>query len=391
VDELQNATAPEFKPVFPNIDPPSLREFAGGTATMAYIKNKNAAKHRLVFFLLSCRSVEVDWRVALFDELRDQADFCHVYLGRKSILTNTLSGEVRTYSVSELPRLVRDTRREADGKRPIYFVSMATALPSLVIMLRLLLRNGIWLFDVYDDFSLYWGSSLYRFKGHIVNSIFPRLFTATIIAPPNLIEKFPDAYALEIASNIKPVSHGSFDSKKLIVTSNIDPRLDYDFLTAVAQRLPDTEIHVYGRATNSPNDLPRLQQIMATAANIKYYGEFSEAGLQQILSRYNIALAPFRTNALFTRSTDPSRFYDYLNAGLEVVSTDIPRARQRANFLHVARGPAEAAELCGALQTNPQLRKAARWNWEEHTWNYRSRQLLEIIDKINSQERVGQF
>lgn len=346
----------------------------------------NSAGGGLVFFLLSCRFFEVDWRVPLFEALRDQANYYHIRLGRKCILTDTRWNEATTYLLSDLPRLIRDVRCKAEGKRPIYFVSMAAALPSLVVALRLMFRKGIWLFDVYDDFSLYWGPRLNRLKGTAVNWIFYRLLTATIIAPPNLEKKFPKAYKLEIASNINPVGCQRFDCSKLIITSNLDGRLDYDFVEGVAHRLPEAEIHIYGRIINPARDLSHVQQVLNSVSNVKYCGEFAEAQLQEILSRYAIALAPFKANVPFTRSTDPSRFYDYLNARLEVISTDIPRARDRNSFIHIADSPADVAKLCKALQVNPHLRKATRWNWKEHSWSYRSRQLLAIIDNIGSQK-----
>jgi hypothetical protein len=342
-----------------------------------------ACSDQFTFFLLSCRHFEVDWRVPFFEALRNQANFYHIRLGRLSILTDTRTGASESYRPSAVFHLMRViATKRCLGTTSVYFVSMATALPSLVIGLRLALRRGIWLFDVYDDFSLYRVSWLNRLKGHLVNFVFYRIMTATIIAPPNLVRKFPRAYNLEIASRIQSIDRCEVDFRKILITSNFDRRLDLDFIRGVALELPECEIHMYGRIPDAGHNLPRLDALLSSAENIRYHGEFAEADLPSILANYCVALAPFQKNVPFTRSTDPARFYDYLNAGLEVISTDIPRARDRADFLHIAADPAEAAEILKALQIGIQNRKATRWNCADHSWAHRSRQFLAILEQI---------
>ncbi len=339
----------------------------------------------LTFYLISCRLFESDWRVPLFEALRDQADYYHIRLGKRSILTDAQSGAVEIYEPSEFFRLVHNIgRKSRQTTTPVYFVSMAAALPSFVLALQLFLPKGIWLFDAYDDFSLYMGSRLYCLKGHIVNLTFYRTMTATIIAPPNLRAKFPNAHELPIASSIQPTSKRLFDDKRLIITSVLDGRLDYDFIRDLALILADHKIHIYGRVSEPSRTLPQLERLLQSTGNVEYCGEFVETQYQELLAKYCIALAPFKVNVPFTESTDPSRFYDYLNAGLEVISTDIPRARDRGTFLHIAYSPMQAAEICKGLQIDPQQRKAPRWNYACHSWHYRSRQLLTILEQIAS-------
>ena len=102
----------------------------------------------LTFYLISCRLFEFDWRVPLFEALRDQADYYHIRLGKRSILTDAQSGAVEIYKPSEFFRLVRNIGRYSRQTTPVYFVSMAAALPSFVLALQLFLPKGIWLFDV---------------------------------------------------------------------------------------------------------------------------------------------------------------------------------------------------------------------------------------------------
>jgi hypothetical protein len=248
--------------------------------------------------------------------------------------------------------------------------------------LRVFLRRGVWLFDVYDDYSLYLGPRLRQVKGHIINWLFYQVMTATIIAPPNLRKKFPNAFDLEIASDIERIDYNPYDLKKIVITSNLDARLDYDFVREVAMRRPDHEIHIYGRISNYVHGWPRLRGLLNAANNIKYHGEFAEKDLRELLSQYCIALAPFKAHASFTRSTDPARFYDYLNAGIEIICTDIPRARDRSEFIHIAVSAADAVDIWHELESNPRMRKSLRWNFLQHSWRQRSEQLLQILDNL---------
>jgi hypothetical protein len=341
------------------------------------------SRKRITFVLISCRLFENDWRVPMFESLRERGfDYYHLRLGRFSVLTNPQTGSDRTFEMTEFPKMLRELRGIADDAIPVYFVSTATALPSLVIALRVLLRTGVWLFDVYDDYSLYWGPRLQRTKGHIINWLFYRVMTATIIAPPNLRTKFPNAFDLEIASDIQRFDRDSYDLRQIVITSNLDARLDYDFIRDVATRRPDREIHIYGRITDYVRGWPRLRGLLNTANNIKYHGEFAEQDLPALLRQYCVALAPFKAHAPFTRSTDPARFYDYLNAGIEIICTDIPRAKDRSEFLHIADSAVDAVDIWRELESNPRVRKSPRWDFLQHSWRYRSEQLLQILHRL---------
>lgn len=345
---------------------------------------------QFVFFLLSCRLFRTDWRVPLFAALPDRSDYYHVRIGRQSILTDPRSGEVRTYGLGNLYSLVRDIRAKTQsGETPIFFVSTAGAMSSLVISLRLILR-GVWIFDVYDDFSQYWGPRLGRMKGHFVNFAYYRLMSATIIAPPILRSKFPKAHKLAFASDIFPVQDTSRDMHSLLITSNLDGRTDYEFIEGVASQLAGCDIHIYGRLNNRSRDLPRLEMLLKAVSNVKYCGEFAERGLQTIVGQYGVALAPFRTNVPFTQATDPIRFYDYLNAGLEVISTDIPRARDRSNVIHIASDPSDASAIYKRILCNPQFRKANLWNHAENAWPHRASQFIEIVSSIVAADTISQ-
>ncbi len=65
-----------------------------------------------------------------------------------------------------------------------------------------------------------------------------------------------------------------------------------------------------------------------------------------------------------------------LNAGLEVVSTDIPQARFMANHLHVVSDVTECMDTLAALQAGKLSKQA---DYTPITWEQRADRLVEII------------
>ncbi len=100
------------------------------------------------------------------------------------------------------------------------------------------------------------------------------------------------------------------------------------------------------------------------------------ADLPGILSRYRISVAPYRIGDLLTRYIDPLRFYHCLNAGLEVVSTDIPQARYMEKHVHVVTDVTTCADTLAAIQTGQLAKQPA---YTPITWEQRAERLVEII------------
>jgi hypothetical protein len=100
------------------------------------------------------------------------------------------------------------------------------------------------------------------------------------------------------------------------------------------------------------------------------------AELPPILERYRISIAPYRTGTDLTRYIDPLRFYHCLNAGLEVVSTDIPQARFMAKHIHVVSDVVTCAKTLATIHTGKLAKQPA---YTPVTWEQRADQLVEII------------
>ncbi len=87
-----------------------------------------------------------------------------------------------------------------------------------------------------------------------------------------------------------------------------------------------------------------------------------------------------------TRYIDPLRFYHCLNAGVEVVSTDIPQARQMGRWIHVVRDPNECGETLDAIQAGKLSKQPG---YTPITWEQRADRLLYILRGLPRAKRLA--
>jgi hypothetical protein len=148
-------------------------------------------------------------------------------------------------------------------------------------------------------------------------------------------------------------------------------------MSGVADLCSENRFHLYGWV--SLDHGPTQQSLTALCrkhVNIHYHGPYTLDDLPIILGRYHISLAPYCTGIRKAHFIDPLRFYHCLNAGLELISTDIPQARYMSRYLHIARDPRECAAMLAALQRGTLARQGA---YSPITWEQKRERLVEII------------
>ena len=102
----------------------------------------------------------------------------------------------------------------------------------------------------------------------------------------------------------------------------LKPHLDQPLLLALAQQHPNVSFVMIG----SPYANPDLSALEAQP-NIHFLGHRPYAGLPAYLAGCQLGLIPYQLDE-YTRMLQPNKALEYLAAGLEVVSTDIPGLRQ---------------------------------------------------------------
>jgi glycosyltransferase involved in cell wall biosynthesis len=151
------------------------------------------------------------------------------------------------------------------------------------------------------------------------------------------------------------------------------PWLDFEVVADLARRHPEWEIVLVGPILNGIED----QVLKLTSApNVFHLAAVSYDRLPEILSQFNVGLIPFRRNQL-TRGVNPNKLYEYLAAGLPVVTTRFSEEVQRYPDLVKAVDPGdEFAAACedtiSALKNKQQAQKMRQSAWraaQENDWN----------------------
>lgn len=156
---------------------------------------------------------------------------------------------------------------------------------------------------------------------------------------------------------------------------SIDHRVDIGLLSRLADARPDAHLLIVGRVFPSAGDLTAL----ASRPNVSLPGPVSADEVPAVLRGLSVGLIPFRRTR-FTAAVCPLKVYEYLAAGLPVVSTDFAPITDAADVITQAPD-AEGfiagvdAALSGPLP-DPDARLAVA---EAADWHARAEQLLEAV------------
>jgi hypothetical protein len=331
---------------------------------------------RFRFFVFTCRDPRTDFRLPLVDALRQNHETYYIWLRRRPVVSGPNSGDPFVeMSLGALLRFMRGIRR--DGAINVYINSTNTYFPGMSALLKLASPPGIWCFDMHDDLR-YHNTGLKRWREERIIAFLGRLSDVVVHAAPTLQELFPHSVHLGNASDILPVTPIADDG--ILIIASFDERFDFKFVSQLAAACPQMIFNLHG--WTRPRDEDTTARLVALAGgreNIKYRGPYAMADLPGILKRYRVSVAPYRTDTLLTRYIDPLRFYHCLNAGLEVISTDIPQARHMRDWVHVVSDVTDCAATLAAVQRGEAARQP---NYKPITWDQRAEELLAIIQAL---------
>lgn len=104
--------------------------------------------------------------------------------------------------------------------------------------------------------------------------------------------------------------------KRIIYVGNVSYWFDLELIKKISDSFKDYEITIIGFA--SKEALKVFQKI----PNLVFAGKLKQEQLVPILTESSVAIIPFKINDL-TKATDPLKVYEYLAAGVPVVSTPV--------------------------------------------------------------------
>jgi hypothetical protein len=324
------------------------------------------------FFIFTCRKAEMDFRLALAETLSKDYEVWYIWMKRRPIVTGFRSGDApQEMSVGRFLMFMLGFRQ--DDKVNIYFNSTNTSFPVIMTFLRCFVTAGVWCMDMHDDLR-YENYGIKRLRESLIIRLLNVSSDVILNAAPTLAELFPRTIHLGNASHLRPLARGADTNTGVLIIASFDGRFDLDFVTRVAALRPEMHFHLHGWVRGDLAE--KFQVLRDVLPNLHLHGAYTTADLPAILGAYRVTLAPYFADSLLTRYIDPLRFYHCLNAGLEVVSTDIPQARFMRRWVHVVRDPGDCGETLDAIQAG---KLAKQPGYTPITWEQRVSRLLYIL------------
>lgn len=154
----------------------------------------------------------------------------------------------------------------------------------------------------------------------------------------------------------------------------IQERFDINLMVETAKLLPHIKFVIAGPVWEGI-DLTPLRR-----PNIQLLGPVNYEQLPSLLARASCGIIPHRVNR-FTASMNPLKLYEYLAAGLPVVSTPIKGTEQFPGGVMVASTPVEfAAAIQKSLSYTHQQKQQLRDLVTDQTWDIRVEQMLSHLN-----------
>jgi len=141
---------------------------------------------------------------------------------------------------------------------------------------------------------------------------------------------------------------------------------DVELVRAAAMAYSDWRFELVG--LNSGANLGSISRLR----NVRLLGERPYDDLPSLLRRFDVALIPFRLNAL-TRAANPVKFYEYLAAGKPVVSSCLPELEPFRDLVYLAPDRKAFVRLIGiaAREAKPELTAARIRFARQNDWSHR--------------------
>ncbi|MCX6745468.1 MAG: glycosyltransferase [Candidatus Parcubacteria bacterium] len=242
------------------------------------------------------------------------------------------------------------------------------------------------IFDAVDNWAEHSGYESYKNKlaknYQIIQNKSELIFTVSANLKNELFKNqanthwLPNAVDLEYFQSVTEISPKLNKIPKPIIgfLGILQDRIDLEILLTLAKNNPDKSIVLAGPVwPNFPKN--KLQEFK----NIYFLGPISYQEIPALYNGFNVGIIPYQVNE-FIKSTDPMKFYEYLAAGLPIVSTYVPGIERFGSLIKVAKSPEEFNNLVNkALNEKRGLTQEKLEMLKNNTWRHRIEEMLELI------------
>jgi glycosyltransferase involved in cell wall biosynthesis len=176
----------------------------------------------------------------------------------------------------------------------------------------------------------------------------------------------------------EPKELKSIQRPRLIFIGAVAYWIDLELLRDIAQKKPHWQIIMVGPIqVNIKN--------MEKAKNIHFLGKRPYSLIPNYLAWSDIALNPYIVDSV-AENCSPLKLYEYMAAGLPIVSTDMPEARQFHKLVNIAGTHDEFIEnieriICWDLEKRAEHSQAASVEAQKHTWEKRFLDVEKVVQE----------
>lgn len=140
-----------------------------------------------------------------------------------------------------------------------------------------------------------------------------------IVSDKTVVDIIPNWYDLPRASgpdeSVGMAMDGRFD---VLYSGNMNDRVDWEAVRAIALLDPEIRIHLVGGAERAPRGFRDVLEL----ENVLYHGPQSESYSLELLSRSHLAVMPHRSDSV-SEFMNPLKLYMYSAAGVPVVASAV--------------------------------------------------------------------
>lgn len=228
-------------------------------------------------------------------------------------------------------------------------------------------------FDAVDD----WGThpSYKKLRGRIENNyhVIAQHADHVFTVSKELMEKFddhpsvhwiPNGVDIERFSSPLASPYPADQTVRIVYVGVIQGRFDADILSYIASRRPTYHFYLIGPIWPDAH-LEALKRI----SNVHYLGFLPSNQIPPYLFNATVGIVPHRNNSLVA-SMNPMKIYEYLAAGLPVVSTPV-NGFSGFNGVSIAATAEAFLSSVDAAVTRPPSRELLHASMQQHTWSSR--------------------
>ena len=187
-----------------------------------------------------------------------------------------------------------------------------------------------------------------------------------------------DAFREAAANRREPADIAAIPRPHVGYSGLAGVRLDLGLVNELAQALPGLNFVFVGQVDRREceSDLRALE----ARGNVHFLGQKAVTEVPNYVAAFDAGMLPYRMN-LETAHISPLKLYEYLAAGLPVVSTPIPAALPFSSTVAIAGEPAAfRTALTRALEADgPDARARRQELASRNTWDDRVTTILALI------------